>query len=843
MESAKKKNKLHLICNAHLDPVWLWRWDEGAAEAISTFRVAADFCEEFHGFVFNHNEAVLYQWIEEYEPALFQRIQRLVKEGRWHIMGGWYLQPDCNMPCGEGMIRQIEQGRAYFYEKFGCVPRTAVNVDSFGHSRGLVQILEKTGYNSYLFCRPLREFLGRVIDEWGFDDFTWVGYDGSQVTGHRHYAIYNSKLGKAAQKLEEYMTVRADKDPGLLLWGIGDHGGGPSRQDLQAIEALIGQVEGWEITHSTPEEYFAALAETQASLPRREADLNSWAVGCYTTQAPIKRQYRRLENELLRTEKMEAVCRWEEPDAPLSPHLEQAQTALLFSQFHDILPGTVIPSAMEDSLATMAHGMELLGRERTKAFFRLAQGQPKARDGEIPILAYNPHPYPVEGIFSCEFHMNEEFSRKRFLVVPVVTQDGREIPSQLEQEECQMPMQWRRRAVFRARLAPMAVSRFDCRMEKREIPPPHFLDTPSGVYRFDNGRMQVQVDLRTGLLAHYTVDGVEYIRENGLCPLVIQDDEHSIGTFVRSFPHVAGKFTLMDRAEATEFCGVNTYLLEPVHIVEDGPVRTVLEACLHWNRSQLCLRYFLPKEGAAIEVEAIVHWNEREKMLKLSIPTPFAQGECLGQVMFGWDALPADGRELVAQRWAGVRDVAGQHLLSVINSQTYGLSCENGEMRLSLLRSPRYGCLVRAEDRYILYNRGYVPHTDQGVHSFRFRLEGGAAPARLDALEREAQVFGEEPVLLSFFPCGEGTAPRPPFALSGATSVSVCAVRRLGREMMVRLYNAADHAADAVLAPTGWPQPISLAFGPFQVRTLVLDIPGGSWRETDMLLDRWQTQA
>ena len=103
---------LHLICNAHLDPVWLWEWEEGAAAAISTFRTAADLCEEFDGFVFNHNEALLYQWVEEYEPELFQRIQRLVRSGKWHVMGGWHLQPDCNMPSGESFVRQALTGGA-----------------------------------------------------------------------------------------------------------------------------------------------------------------------------------------------------------------------------------------------------------------------------------------------------------------------------------------------------------------------------------------------------------------------------------------------------------------------------------------------------------------------------------------------------------------------------------------------------------------------------------------------------------------------------------------------------------------------------------------------------------
>ena len=134
VEEAVAKTSLHLICNAHLDPVWLWEWEEGAAAALSTFRTAADLCEEFDGFIFNHNEAILYQWVEEYEPALFARIQKLVRQGRWHIMGGWFLQPDCNMPAGESFVRQIAYGRRYFQKKFGARPTTAINFDSFGHT-------------------------------------------------------------------------------------------------------------------------------------------------------------------------------------------------------------------------------------------------------------------------------------------------------------------------------------------------------------------------------------------------------------------------------------------------------------------------------------------------------------------------------------------------------------------------------------------------------------------------------------------------------------------------------------------------------------------------------------
>ena len=190
--------KLFLICNAHLDPVWQWEWEEGAAEALSTFRIAAKFCEEYDGFVFCHNEALLYQWVEAYEPELFTRIQKLVKQKKWHIMGGWYLQPDCNMPSGEGFVRQILTGKKYFLEKFGVSPSTAVNVDPFGHSRGLVQIMKKCGYNGYLFMRPGD---GDRYIKLPADEFKWIGYDASEIIAVRIDGSYNSSRGCAAKKV------------------------------------------------------------------------------------------------------------------------------------------------------------------------------------------------------------------------------------------------------------------------------------------------------------------------------------------------------------------------------------------------------------------------------------------------------------------------------------------------------------------------------------------------------------------------------------------------------------------------------------------------------------------
>ena len=235
---------LHLICNAHIDPVWMWEVEEGVAETLSTFRVAADFCENYDGFIFCHNEAMLYEWVEKNDAALFERIRKLVKAGKWHIMGGWYIQPDCNLPSGESFVRQILAGKYYFIDKFGVEPKTAINFDAFGHSRGLVDIMKKAGYDSYIFCRPEPDMIDLPAEQ-----FKWVGFDGSKIACSRAYNSYESHRGEADEKIKGWMERNRGAKVGMVLWGIGDHGGGPSRVDMEKIAALKESEKEFNIIH------------------------------------------------------------------------------------------------------------------------------------------------------------------------------------------------------------------------------------------------------------------------------------------------------------------------------------------------------------------------------------------------------------------------------------------------------------------------------------------------------------------------------------------------------------------------------------------------------------------
>lgn len=510
------KKKLHLLCNAHLDPVWLWRRSEGVAEALSTFRVAADFCEQYDGFVFNHNEALLYEWVEEHEPALFARIKKLVAQGKWKIMGGWYLQPDCVMTSGMSLLTQIELGRAYFEEKFGVKPTTAINFDPFGHSRGLVQILKATGYDSYIFMRP-KAFEG---------DFWWEGFDGSRILTHGISGWYNTKRGMALTRVKRQLE-KQEKPTALCLWGIGNHGGGPSKVDLEAINDLMADTQEQEIVHSFAEAYIADL--DQEGLETRACSLIPTMVGCYTTMTRIKQANRALENKLAVTEKIMSYAGLLTGAQDSNDALTEAKKDLAFCQFHDILPGTCIKPAEEDSLRTLAHGQEIADRLFTGAFFRLCRGQRKGEEGVIPILAFNPHPYEIEDEFEVDFILqNQNTTPGESTLGTVYDEGGEKLPTQNESPESTFNMDWPKKISFRGKLRPAGITRFDCKLEvvKKE------LFTPAAEVKkricLNNDRTELVINGETGRIERYAVDGHILLKDCGVLE-VYRDNEDPWG--------------------------------------------------------------------------------------------------------------------------------------------------------------------------------------------------------------------------------------------------------------------------------------------------------------------------
>lgn len=823
--------RLHLLCNAHLDPVWMWEWEEGAAETLSTFRTAADLCEKFDAFVFNHNEVILYRWVEEFEPELFARIQRLVKAGRWHIMGGWFLQPDCNMTSGESFVRQIIAGRSYFMEKFGAFPTTAINFDPFGHTRGLVQVLKKSGYDSYLFGRPDQNDCP-LPDA----DFIWVGLDGSEVQGHRFIAWYNSQLGKARQKIETFLKDNDARDPGLVLWGVGNHGGGPSHKDLEDLTALIAETKDVELVHSTPENYFREVRESGRTLERHHADLNAWGVGCYTSQVRIKQKHRLLENELYQLEKTAATAALGNAAAWPAAALAQVVPDLLEGEFHDILPGSSIQPVEEAALRLFDHGLEICSRERARLFFALASGQPRAAEGTVPVLAWNPHPHKVAGVFECEFNLPDAVWEEQF-TAPVVRLNGAPLPCQCEQPHGNINLDWRKRVVFEAELAPNSVNRFDCTLE-RVLParPAPALKAENGRLVFKTDTLDVVINTETGLMDRLAVEGREFLKPEAFLPLVMQDDADPWGMRYNRWRDIAGRFTLLSPEKAAEVSGIVNDSAGAVRVIEDGEVRTVVEALFGFNDSFIILTYKLPKKGSDIEAHVRVHWNEKDRCLKLAVPTAAADAAYLGQVAFGRDTLPGAARECAAQKWVAAVSEAEDSAVAIINDGVYGSDFVDGQIRLTLMRGPAYSGHPIWE-RPITPQDRYTPRQDQGERQFRFWLRAGAASEIMETIDRAALVRNEKPFVLSFYPTGAGTAPQLPMVTLGDDAVVMSAFKRAedGKGFIIRIYEPTGkpRSTRISLPPLGVSADVEL--GAFEIKTFRLDPAAKTLVETDLI--------
>jgi len=822
-------NRLHLICNAHLDPVWLWEWEEGAAEALSTFRTATDLCDENEDFVFNHNEVTLYRYVEEYEPALFERIRKLVAAKRWHIMGGWYLQPDCNMPAGESFVRQILMGKAYFKEKFGVEPTTAINFDPFGHNRGLVQILKKSGYDSYLFCRPFQNDCALPSD-----DFTWVGFDGSEVTGHRASMFYNQPLGQAREKVERWMKEHPGKSPGLVLWGVGNHGGGPSRVDLERLAQLRAECGEYDILHSTPENYFRELRESGIELPRFENEINPWGPGCYTSQVRIKQKHRLLENTLYQCEKMASSAAIQGLMPYPKEELREALRDLLVAEFHDILPGSSVQPVEDNGLRLMDHGQELLTRVRARAFFALSGGQPKPKEGEIPILVFNPHPFPVRTTVECEFQL-PDFQWGEQFTIPIVQQNGARIPSQCEQELGNLNLDWRKRAVFTADLAPFQMNRFDCALEVLRERPKPALKASNGRLSFRTDDLDVEINCATGWIDRLAVKGKSYLQEGAFKLLVIADNEDPWETRYQSFRNVIGVFELMDRGEGTRFSGVTQTILESVRVIEDGEVRTVVEALFRYENSFAILHYKLPKQGTEVEIALRVHWNEKSKMLKLAVPTLLNNPKYLGQVAYGVQEFPTTGRECVAQKWTAAVSDEDDRALTCINAGTYGSDFANGELRISLLRGPAYSAHPIG-DRPLVRQDRYSPRIDQGERLFRFWFNCGGKTERMKSVDREALVLNERPFALSFNPSGMGQTPKPMIIVEDDI-VQLAAFKQAeqSEDYIVRLFEPSGAARTFWLSFPALDFSREITIGAFEIKSFRLNPEMRTLVECDLL--------
>jgi alpha-mannosidase len=799
------KPVLHLICNAHLDPVWQWRWEEGAAEAVTTFSIAARLLDEFPGFVFNHNEAILYRWVQELDPALFTLIQRLVREGRWCISGGWDLQPDVNMPGTEALIRHIAEGRRYFREYFDASPVVAYNLDSFGHSGGLPQILAQAGYALYVHMRPEKKYLDLPSDL-----YRWQGTDGTEIGGYRiPFPAYNTFPGTVLERIRQAteIALRLNRDT-PVFWGMGDHGGGAARADLEQIQELMQRETRLRIVHSSTEQYYQAIRHLIPAAPLIRGDLQRVFTGCYTSMARLKRRMEKNLGELLQTECARTTSWWLRGQAYPEALLRDAWRDHLFNDFHDILPGSSIEAGELDALDLYGRSSETLRRLRLGAVSGFTHGA--AQPLHIPLTVLNTNPGGATLPVELEYMIDHLPRLEGKWHARLFTLDGTEIPVQEERAEMLLLVdQWRRKLCFSTPLPHVGSAHF--RVEMHEGP---------AVQPAAEATLKHRIHPVTGRVdSLHTGDGRELLSGELLRALVVNDDADSWGMEQWSYRDVEGEFTPVPGSSCT---------------VESGPIRTIRETEYTYGKSSIVIRTLSYAAHPFLEFHLRILWNEKRKRLKLSIPTRITSTSLLCEVPGGAMQRPADGEEHTHGRWmllSGLVDGKNASM-AVVNNGQHGFDCKDGEVRLSVVRSAPY-CY---EHTFDLGGHRQQKLMDLGVHDMRLLIaveHDQPLPPHLSAF---ADWLNAPPFALAHYPIGKGTPARQELMTLEGTSLRLLACKQSwdGTALIIRVQETIGVATRGILHIQQPKRDIGMEFRPFEIKTIRIE-PDGSWREVRII--------
>ena len=782
--------KLHLICNAHIDPVWQWTWDEGISAAIATFKSAADIADEYD-YIFCHGESLLYEEIEKKAPSLFKRIQKLVKDGKWVITGGWYLQPDCLLPSGESFVRQIETGREYFGEKFGVYPEIATNYDSFGYSAGLPQILKKCGFKGMLVCRPNAEWQFKFPSRF----FKWISPDGSEIIVSNS-SSYNSLLGHAVDKIKGYIGGEAGgmlgsegggkttiDDVDYVLWGVGNHGGGPSRKDISDIAELKKELEkqGIEIMHSTPERLFADDIKTGGEV---KTSLTPCMPGCYSSMMKLKQAHKEAESLFYATEKMLAAAKMAgyEPDLT---DWKVAEKKLLLAEFHDILPGTTIADGEHDGMELLGMCKKIVKDYRSGAFLYLVMGEHVAETGEFPIFVFNYMPYEVETPVEAEFSLADQNWSEEFHYTPHVRYLGEEIPCQVIKEESTLNLDWRKRIAFNAKLKPLGITRFSVTVTKTPV-------------KKEERREYSLDELLNGTVLKRPVE------------LEIGDD--SADPWAMSAEELKGlgknfePFNEMDGKEAARFCGFKGEI-PSVHTIEDGNVFTAVESLYEKDRTCAAVEYKVYKNKPFIDLKVTLEYSEKNRLIRLKVPAP--EGVVFGDGAYVVEDKPAVG-EITFHKWLGVKGKNDDNF-AVINSSVYGGTVKDGYLCFTLVRGAGY-CIHPICDRQLYPTDRYMPRIEGGRYVYNFRIMTGS----VGEIATEAELFNEKPYVLNVFPTGEGSE----YAEIKTNKPVIMSVMRIfGNGYEMRFFNPKATEEKFELSVCGSETEVKMS--PFEIKTLL----------------------
>ncbi len=843
MVEEKKRPIVHLFCNAHIDPVWMWAWEEGAREAISTFRTAVNLLDEFPEFVFNHNESVLYEWVEEYDPPLFERIRQYVQAGRWNITGGWYLQPDCNLPGGETLVRVILEGRLYFQEKFGVRPPVAYNFDTFGHPGTLPQLLQQAGFEIYIHCRPTADEMDLPAPV-----RRWEGIDGTQVITVRPDSGWYGTPGDNQAQEQARKGIEIARNTGqdvIVTWGLGNHGGGATANDLNLFREILAEMRDSdiEVRHSTPEAYLERIKANFEQYPVHKGELQRTLMGCYTSVAPIKREMREGEALLASAEHWAALAWWRYGVPYPYDDLNTAWKRLMFNTFHDVLCGSLVEDALPGVNDMYGYAGDVARRVLARSqHYALPNVAPTLHT--IPVYVLNPHSAALKAPVGLNFlsEYRPPAAKKEFALFD---ETGKEVPCQpagghsivLESGT------WQPYIGFVADVPPMSARRYEIRFQDPATHKPNlsFVEDETGI-TVENRWWQARFERDSAaLVALVDKASGRNLLQGAVQIFAMEDNAHAWGGHTNAIFNVpVSPLEALTPQDVGVFTGMEGKDGPALRVIADGPVFITVECLVSWQHTRAALRFKFYADLPQIDVDTRLYMQARRKMIKLVLPFDLPEVRAVCEVPYGTAERPADATEYPYARW--VRLEAAEMTVGVANNGQNGLDISaDGVLGLSISRGAVH-CHWDELPGGLDTARSFT-FMDQTQVDTRFRLVAGAdANAIARALVPLALELNQplERFFTYFPPSSHQNAPEnpTPFLKVEPATVSLGALKKAEREdvLIIRL---AESIGEAVEAQVTFENEATrkISFGAYEIKTFKLTRQGRNvhWQECNIL--------
>ena len=819
-----------MIGNAHLDPAWMWEWGEGMEAFIATCRSALDRMKETPDLIFTCSSAAHYAWIERSEPEMFREIQQRVAEGRWELAGGWWVQADCNIPSGEGLMRQGEIGGRWFQEKFGEKPTVGYSPDAFGHSAGLPQILRRSGLSSYIFCRP-----DPTEMELPSPLFLWKSTDDSSVLAYRvpfHYNMYQTTVRKKVEDLYRIWSEDerlAGSDEWALFYGVGNHGGGPTKEQIKTIEEIRG--EGRVDLQFGRLDTFLKNAE-RTSFPTVTGELQMNSPGTYSVHSGMKRLNRRGEEELCRAEILDAVAtlldgdgaesyRSRNEEAPGS--LEGAWREVCFNHFHDLLCGVAIKPALENAMARYGHALFVADEAAQFALRDIVRSVDTTGPGQTLFL-FNPHGFEIDE--PIDFEIWHDIDKERWgeeIDIRVADLDGNDLPVDRIETVGKIgddrvaarfrgaipPLGWRcwrvyygEKGAYETIEHPVDASSTFLQNQHLRVEFPSLTDQKSppldGITRLYDRR-----------------HGLEFLNGRGAYVVRMKDETDTWGHGVERF----------DREEPP-------LQLEDIQVVASGETGATVRTVAVGEKLKVTQWYTLHHDASYLDVRCRVE-NGGQGALKLLFDTSLSEPQSIAEALYDTIVSKADGRERPGGAWKGVVGVLGEKsvTLGVADTLTHGYSCSEGQLGLTILRSVPYAThephpFSPAEDRDLI---------DIGTVEFCYRVRPIVEGQPVPLLHRDALTLNRPPLrsLESPHPAvGKVLPPESTGVVIDHQAIVLTVMRREedGATTLRFFESSGDGAEGRVeIALLGYVE--NLVLGPHEVRTVTIPPPVSYRRE------------